>query len=715
MLSSIISMLFPAKRGQTEENPLPLKAVPGLTTLLDVALFRSVEGQLTGTIASSHSLLACWLDIKREARTLLQLYKEKKYVYNIDGSTSPCETFGWQCLESACNAIERLSTDRLAAAANLSDAYESTKASAVSNTSHHSGSNNLFYSSQGSNVTGVGLQGIRNGILESKEKCETGRRQPTIQRRKDCWESPRLYCPDFVWADDVYFACQKWIRNLDKHPLVQISYYIKHRNDSSLINPTSLLTNTSPQGNTGSKSTKGAGSKSRTSSRNSNNTGSDHPPRSQQQRRRRKQEQEDKERPPQWKSLPKVTESGTELESQVLILVKLVQHDLPLRLYQFKAAMEAEAVVTKRLYLVKCEYRAPFRAFLEAHQNLLRAPPMELVDCYLNEQKDNRNNKNSINVTAVAFSNEESSSSPEDIKAELQALLNTPELIELLSLEMEAEKLELDMGKAIFPFSELARTIAHKRVSLDGVPGVVEVHEIPSLRETVRRLEYMLCRTVGSETSTGIRALFLDLLMVPRDDELCTKGSPIFDALYYRTSTTLEERIVQFLSELTILSNLVKTTISQKALSPSTTYPALNIDISLSVSKGCTEHYDPELLNCQLLDWFAIVDRQHLLHENQKELPEEMRRAEMKLSIAGASHLSLKKIKEQLEMLEGIKKERLDILEEMVEEVCLREMNLYVSLTPPGPQQVLELKETQSAPGLFGIPLELAGEILPIG
>ena len=76
MLSSIISLLFPAKRGQTEDNPLPLKAVPGLTTLLDVALFRSVEGQLTGTIASSHSLLACWLDIKHEARIVLDLYKE---------------------------------------------------------------------------------------------------------------------------------------------------------------------------------------------------------------------------------------------------------------------------------------------------------------------------------------------------------------------------------------------------------------------------------------------------------------------------------------------------------------------------------------------------------------------------------------------------------------------------------------------------------------
>ena len=159
-----------------------------------------------------------------------------------------------------------------------------------------------------------------------------------------------------------------------------------------------------------------------------------------------------------------------------MILVQLVQNDLPLRLYQFRSAMESEAVVTKRLYLVKCEYRAPFRAFLEAHQNLLRAPSMELVNHYLkkNTSGSDGGQKN------------DKSSSPEALKAELQSLLNTPELIELLSLEMEAEKLELDMGKALFPFTELSRTLANKRIYIEGFPGVVEVDELPSLRETIR-------------------------------------------------------------------------------------------------------------------------------------------------------------------------------------------------------------------------------------
>ena len=87
----------------------------------------------------------------------------------------------------------------------------------------------------------------------------------------------------------------------------------------------------------------------------------------------------------------------------------------------------------------------------------------------------------------------------------------------------------------------------------------------------------------------------------------------------------------------------------------------------------------------------------------------------MKMSIASANQQSLETVRESLEILQGIKAERFHVLKEMVEEVCLREMNLYVSLTGPRPQQILELGETPSAPGLFGIPLQMAGESLPIG
>ena len=135
-----------------------------------------------------------------------------------------------------------------------------------------------------------------------------------------------------------------------------------------------------------------------------------------------------------------------------------------MRLYHFRQAMDADAVVTKRLYLVKCEYRGPFRHFLEAHQSLLRAPSMELVDYKLKGALPN----------------------VETLKSELQSLLKTPQMVQVFALEREAEQLELDMGQTLFPFSELARSLDHKKARLKVVPGILEEDELPALQETVR-------------------------------------------------------------------------------------------------------------------------------------------------------------------------------------------------------------------------------------
>jgi hypothetical protein len=159
-------------------------------------------------------------------------------------------------------------------------------------------------------------------------------------------------------------------------------------------------------------------------------------------------------------------------ELQAAILLQLVQDDVPVRLYQFRQAMEAEVVVTKRLYLVKSEYRVPFRSFLEAHQSLLRAPPMELVDFFLKQHNSSDDS---------GRSNES-----EKLKSNLQSLLNKPELIEMLALERELEDTELKLGEALFPFSELARTLDHKRARLKVVTGVVDYDELPALQECVR-------------------------------------------------------------------------------------------------------------------------------------------------------------------------------------------------------------------------------------
>jgi hypothetical protein len=156
------------------------------------------------------------------------------------------------------------------------------------------------------------------------------------------------------------------------------------------------------------------------------------------------------------------------------LLLQLVQDDLPVRLYHFRAAMEAESVVTKRLYLVKCEYRAPYRAFLESHLSVQRAPSMALVDQYLAKTKPQ--------VTQTR----------EKTKSKLQTLLETPALVESLALEQQCEEMEIGMGQALFSFSELARILDHKRARLKLVPGVISTEfDLCELQETVRvRLRY---------------------------------------------------------------------------------------------------------------------------------------------------------------------------------------------------------------------------------
>jgi hypothetical protein len=228
-----------------------------------------------------------------------------------------------------------------------------------------------------------------------------------------------------------------------------------------------------------------------------------------------------------------------------------------------------------------------------------------------------------------------------------------------------------------------------------------------------QRLKYILCRKAGSsETSTGIRPLLLDLQLVPRDDDIGeTSSLPLFS-----TPSTLEERIDELIGYLSTISILIK---AKNAFvitkSSSSGHSGIDtIDFSVHVEKGCTENFDPEMLKCQLLDWFAMVDRQHELLDAHRDLPEEIQRAEMKMSIAGASPQSLKMVKERLATIQLDRQQRFEILQEMVEEVCLREMNLFVNLTQPAPLESLELKEV-SATGFLGIPLALAGETLPLG
>jgi hypothetical protein len=338
--------IFEAIKSWFDRPPLELTAKPGLMTLLDLALYRSVEGELTASVCAVHALLQAWLDLKRQAQVVLQEHDTTL-------------VFARHCLEAACDATEKISTDRFATSANLSDAYEP--------------------SASFSSVTLSGQVAIEESLAD------TGRRAPKAQRAKDCWETARLICPDHVWADDVFLTGQRLIRHLTKQ--------LPGNMDQLRL--------------------------------------------------------------------------SFEAERQVTLLVSLIQHDLPMRLHQFRTATESNAVVLKRLYLVKSECRAPFRAFLEAHQTVQRAPSLEMVNDYLEKPK---------------HENQESKAQHDT----LQQLLETPELVEALQIEKVMERLEQKMAKGIFGYTELARVIDNKKARLTAVPGVVEEKDLQPLQDLLR-------------------------------------------------------------------------------------------------------------------------------------------------------------------------------------------------------------------------------------
>ena len=398
--------LFPQPPGSSPDDPLTVTAVPGLTTLLDVALYRAVEGQLTATTCSSHALLWAWIDVQKESQQLIQLLQSESASVmsanhnNNQALLKSAESFARQCLEASKDAVERMATEHLAQTANLSDPYDHHHSHSSDHHHHHHGGSASASSSSGMML--MQQEALESGILMGSK--DTGRRVPT-QSRKDCWESPRLMCCDFVWADDVFQACQRSLRSLGKHPflVVMSGGSADAALDSIVVSSTASSTS----------------------------------------------------------SLPPLCDRSASL------LVQLLQEDIPTRLWQFKKAMEAESVVTKRLYLVKCEYRAPFRAFCEAHQSVQRAPSLAMV-------QSNKNNQRSL------------SSSKEACKAKLQTLLETKELKQSLALERDCERFEMEMARALVPFSELARFLDSKKAHIKVVSGKVRAQDVPVLQETLR-------------------------------------------------------------------------------------------------------------------------------------------------------------------------------------------------------------------------------------
>jgi hypothetical protein len=72
-------------------------------------------------------------------------------------------------------------------------------------------------------------------------------------------------------------------------------------------------------------------------------------------------------------------------------------------------------------------------------------------------------------------------------------------------------------------------------------------------------------------------------------------------------------------------------------------------------------------------------------------------------------------VKQRLENLIADRGIRLQVLQGMLEEVCLREMNIYVSVSAAPDDQAPLCLPTTSEVGVFGKALQLDGYPLPVG
>ncbi|KAL7575457.1 hypothetical protein ACA910_007356 [Epithemia clementina (nom. ined.)] len=668
--------------GQSKESPLEIQAVPGLTTLLDISLFRSVEAELTGTLHTSHTLLQAWLDVQSQSRRVLQFLKRHSGTNNnvpLESSSfrTQLEFFARACHDGACDVLERMSTDRFAQTANLSDPFDGNNMAL----------NNLSFGNEGrtagNNFEGGSTNHSNNGsssqqdfILSALQESswDTGRRRlPTQQRPRDCWESARLHCPDYVWGDEVVGLCQKTVRHLAKHPFCSVAFAERHAlSDGPSSGPDASL----QQNYMANRIT----------------------------------------------SLSYLT--NTLEREEATLLLQLVLVDVTCRLSQFKAALEAESVVSKRLYLVKSEYRAPLRAFWEAHSSVQRAPSIELVQESLqriSSSSKDRRNKSIVQETASAGA-----------KTRLQRFLDSSELVELLALERQIEQYELDMALSLFPFCELARYLDQKKaVPRNGDANVLDL--LSRLKNVLVAGTSIRQRNTDHPTSAGIRPLLLDFQGVPRDDDE-DEAQHLSSALsYLRSSETLariDARLDDFVDQVKFLARLCSQKESKNAF-----YSEKKADIDPPSASHCRK-FDGKLFKCLFKDWYTMVVKQHELTTEAVEandeslqekgskmevLAEEIRRAEMAVSMSMVSTESaLKKVKDRVQMISSDRTKRFDILKEILEDLCLREMNLHVHLVAPLVEEVLELRSTDNAIipalyGVFGIPLLQAKQVLPLG
>ena len=116
------------------------------------------------------------------------------------------QDFAQQCYLSANEAIQRLTTDRLAESANL------TLQDSIAESSEKNGGQNVDALQQQSQTSQSASPSALPGSIASTSSSTAFPSSPADagigrcyhpQPCCNCWESPRLYCPDYYWDDDA--------------------------------------------------------------------------------------------------------------------------------------------------------------------------------------------------------------------------------------------------------------------------------------------------------------------------------------------------------------------------------------------------------------------------------------------------------------------------------------------------------------------------------
>jgi len=497
------------------------------------------------------------------------------------------QDFAQQCYLSANEAIQRLTTDRLAESANL------TLQDSIAESSEKNGGQKVDALQQQSQTSASASPSALPGSSTLSASSSTFPSSPADagigrcyhpQPRRNCWESPRLYCPDYYWADDAIGGCQRLLKTLSKHRFVSL-----------------VGTNGWDRYSSGIKDKK----KSMMDDSDKNV-----------QVKTKKDDWHTHYAPTYASSTPHVFPSLETVHSLQYLVSHLLPTSIPSRLNQFRAAVESNAVVSKRLYLVKCEYRAPMRALWESYGNLNAAPKAELVERYLREYHGVKKigekviGSNSENATATAAggggsanSNSESSASSggksagslrrkgsaevtkksaiQQQREKLEKLITEkywkhPAFVEALQLERCCERMEIEMSQMLLPLANLATEIMNewkgrlRAVTViddggqeedeeeykdhhedddedsneghDTVRVLLGWRDVPFMRELLRRLKSILRRKPDLDESTGIRPLLLDLQGIPRRKQDPTDSSIEMPFYPPRSKPSLFER-----------------------------------------------------------------------------------------------------------------------------------------------------------------------------